>query len=535
MNNYNYQSILARLSGIFDLRRRSGKLSTCISVCCAISLIVTIIFNVLTTQRIAEQEAIAAAEEEAYQQLLAQAALSVQLSPIGKMGTIVVEEAFLRTEPDLDSESPVSVRAGESYKILSERSGWYLIKYSQEQSLYIYSDYICAEGLEPVLDPVPEPVGINDMPIGDQLYEICKEYGAVGCGVAIIKDGQVAYTYNYGYQNKALRSKVTPDTKFRCAQLSQLASAMAFMSLEGVGRISLEDEMFLTMGYSFINPYYPGEQITPLHLMTHTSGLRDEKLVYNGSWENASLQTLMGRRSCYYDYTPGKVYSYSTSGFGVLGAVVEKVTDLTFTNYTDLMFNNIGIDASYEGARINDLDTIADCYRSGDGLVYSKQKIIKSRTVVPPGEGYITANGGLIISAKDYAKLVTILLNDGMYAGQQVLTAAAAEKISTVWFENDEIKQGLAVQYKENMYDGHDLFFITGNSEGILSLICYDTEAKCGAVIISSGAISYQDEHGVYSLCADITELAFSTLIPHTTPADTASDQTSAATTNSAA
>lgn len=506
----------------FSPKTHTGRAYISLALCLVISIAVAAVFYVPPAERPVNMIKDVVSDS---------GAATVQISPVGKVGAVRVGYTYLRESPMIDSPLIATAEKGQEYKVLSEQGDWYLIDLTDTQcsivtqgdvaSAYIYGDYLKIDELEPEpLQSLPDPVDISDTKVGEALDELCQTNGAMGVGVAVIKNGQVAYTYEYGYMNKARRAEVVPDTKFRSASISKVITMMAAMSLEQKGMLGLESEITDYIGYPFRNPYFPGETLTTRHLLTHTGGLRDEEIVYNGSQENASLRTLMSQTRNFFQYIPGKTYSYSNSGFGVIGAIIEKITDLSYSDYTDsLFFDPLGMDASFSGASIKNTDLVADCYMASQGIRRTREQVLKTYKRRAPGEMYFIAHGNLIISAKDYASLITILINDGVYAGREFFTQDAIDKIHKVWFTDDEVNQCLALKYMENMYCGHNLYYHTGNAYGVLNFVCYDKEQKSGVVVMTSGAISYRDEYNVYSACSSIVKEAYSSLIDVAQPA----------------
>ncbi|MBO7942273.1 beta-lactamase family protein, partial [Streptomyces sp. S9] len=92
-----------------------------------------------------------------------------------------------------------------------------------------------------------------------------------GCGMAVFRDGAVAFHKGYGQANLELGVPIGADTVFDIGSTSKQFTAAAVLLLERDGKLSLDDD---------VRKYVPelpdyGQTITLRHLLQHTSGLRD--------------------------------------------------------------------------------------------------------------------------------------------------------------------------------------------------------------------------------------------------------------------
>ncbi|HSL93934.1 MAG TPA: serine hydrolase domain-containing protein, partial [Bacillota bacterium] len=96
--------------------------------------------------------------------------------------------------------------------------------------------------------------------------------GSPGAAVAVIKDGQVAFTKGYGLAQLEYEVAITPDTIFHIASISKQFTCFAVCILKHQGLLSYDDDIRRYL------PYVPdfGDTITIRHLMHHVSGLRDQ-------------------------------------------------------------------------------------------------------------------------------------------------------------------------------------------------------------------------------------------------------------------
>ncbi|HAS46407.1 MAG TPA: penicillin-binding protein [Microscillaceae bacterium] len=180
----------------------------------------------------------------------------------------------------------------------------------------------------------------------DKLFERWNKPNSPGVAIAVLQNGKVAYTQGYGKANLEYDIPITPKTVFHAASLSKQFTAFAILLLEKRGKLSLNDP---------ISKYFPklpgyGKKITLKHLLTHTSGLRDQwRLLQLAGWRlddvitKAHVLDLIHRQQAL-DFEPGSKFSYSNSGFTLLAEIVEKASGKTFAEFTKVeIFEPLGM------------------------------------------------------------------------------------------------------------------------------------------------------------------------------------------------
>ena len=417
------------------------------------------------------------------------------------------------SEPNFKKKVQNTVTKGQKFEVLETSGNFYRIEYLQNRFGWIDKYFVEKEGQEEpkVIDPHhPEELKGKT---ATELKKICQDYSAMGVGVAVIKDGKVSYTYSYGYANKSQRKKINADTKFRPASLSKIISTLSTMTLVDAGRIDLDRNVEDYFGYRFRNPLFPEAEITPRMLLNHSSSLADEYIIYTGSNAGTRLKDLVVDLKSYNNQKPGKEFSYSNSGFGIVGSLDEVVTNMHYIYFTDsVLFDRLGLDAAFGGQSLNDKNNVAECYKVGK-VARSRGVLVKDRLIRAPGDTYILAQGSLLISPKDYAKLITIFINDGMYGNIRVLSKEAVKEVEKEYLKDDKFRYCLGFKKSTNYVPGHDMYYHGGNAYGVYASVCYDEKQKSGCVVMTSGAWGTFDDNHFYTVCQKITQQCYADLI----------------------
>lgn len=139
-----------------------------------------------------------------------------------------------------------------------------------------------------------------------------------------------------------------PDTYFRVASITKIATAVLIMHLSDRGLLSLDAPVSSCLPLDPLPDELSG--VTLRHLLSHTSGLMDPPTLEKDLESGRTIPEVVSgtRRSL-----PGDSFRYSNLGYGIIGCVIEAVTgrplDLVFN---DELFSPLGMDATLSGCTL---------------------------------------------------------------------------------------------------------------------------------------------------------------------------------------
>ena len=173
-----------------------------------------------------------------------------------------------------------------------------------------------------------------------------------GAAVIVVRDGQVLLRKGYGMANLELGVPAAPETVFRLGSLTKQFTAVAILMLVEQGRVSLNDSI---TKYVLDYPTH-GHTITIQHLLAHTSGIPSYPEM--PSWPGVSRSDLAPNEliALFKDepllFAPGERWSYSDSGYVLLGAVIEKASGMSYAEFVQQrIFTPLGMaHSSYDTA-----------------------------------------------------------------------------------------------------------------------------------------------------------------------------------------
>lgn len=150
--------------------------------------------------------------------------------------------------------------------------------------------------------------------------------------VLVARGGQVILSRGYGMASVEHEVPNTPQTKFRIGSLTKQFTAMSVMMLQERGRLSVEDSICKYL------PQCPEkfQPITIRHLLTHTSGIPNFSYSPNRV-EQVSTSPLARHMeqlgNAPLEFKPGERFSYSNSGYVLLGHIIEKASGVPYEQF----------------------------------------------------------------------------------------------------------------------------------------------------------------------------------------------------------
>ncbi len=153
----------------------------------------------------------------------------------------------------------------------------------------------------------------------------------------IARNGKVLLEKGWGKADRAAGKPVTPATQFRLASVNKMFTSVAILQLVEAGKLSLDD----TVGKHFSD--YPNSEVaravTVRELLSHTSGLPDIEFSDTPNYK-ATRDALRTHEDYVQRYAPriltfkpGSKFEYVSYDFVLLGALIEKISGMSYYEY----------------------------------------------------------------------------------------------------------------------------------------------------------------------------------------------------------
>lgn len=246
-----------------------------------------------------------------------------------------------------------------------------------------------------------------------------------GATIIVTRNGNTIFRKAYGMADLERNISLQPDMVFRLGSLTKQFTAVAVMMLADEGKLAVTDEITRFL------PEYPthGKKITIENLLTHTSGIKNytemAKFADNRSADMTHQQMIDLFKDEPLEFEPGDRFSYSNSGYFLLGAIIEQVSKMSYSSFTArYIFEPLGMTrTAYEGYERTDAKRVEG---------YSGKNRVLPISMTRP-----YAAGALISTVDDLA------IWDAAISSKKLLRPESWEQVFTA----HKLKSGAATNY----------------------------------------------------------------------------------------
>jgi len=223
----------------------------------------------------------------------------------------------------------------------------------------------------------------------DELVEIEREKQKVpGVGVAIVRGGEPLKLQGYGLANVEHRVPVSPETIFQSGSVGKQFTAVAVMLQVEAGTLALDDPI----ARFFTGAPAAWKRITVRHLLTHTSGIADygdKSVDYRKDYSDDEFARVAFGLAL--EFPPGSRYSYSNTGYALLGFIVNKAAGRF---YGDVLAERVFAPLGMTTARVMSESAIvpnrAAGYRLVDGALQNQEWVSPQLNTMADGSLYLS-------------------------------------------------------------------------------------------------------------------------------------------------
>jgi len=337
--------------------------------------------------------------------------------------------------------------------------------------------------------------------------------GAVGL---VLRDGKVVYERAVGYADKESGRRMSTDAMFRIASQTKALTSIAIMMLLEEGKVALDDRVSRFIpAYARTTVMVNGEvvpakrRITIRDLLTHTAGisygtdsavamLYQEKGLgpaagwgwYTADKDEPVCSTMERLASLPFVRQPGEawVYGYNTD---ILGCVVEKASGITLEEFIRTRITApLRMNDTYFFVPPAQRDRLVAVYASD-----SANRIARAPNGAK-GQGHyvegprrsFSGGAGLVSTARDYARLLQMLLNGGELDGVRILSPQTVALMTTnqtgTLYSADGEGFGLGFSILQRLGADNSLFSVGSFGWGGAYGSQYRVDPKQGIVLV---------------------------------------------------
>jgi CubicO group peptidase (beta-lactamase class C family) len=358
-------------------------------------------------------------------------------------------------------------------------------------------------------------------PLGKQIDEIfsrATSSSEPGLAVLVRQRGKPVFERGYGARDLGLKAPIDAHTNFRLASFTKQFTAMAIMLLAHDGKLRYDETL------TEIFPGFPayGRSISVRNLLNHTSGLPDyEDLMdtlekakgprwtpVNQIQDDEVLELL--KKENIGKFAPGTSWSYSNSGYVVLGAIVAKLSGKTYRDFLrERIFAPLKMDRTVVFQRgKNEVENRALGHSKDNAALKETDQSSTSATL---------GDGGIYSNLEDLAKWDDALRNHTLLSEKEFQPALIPVRLNEGsephWpkeANDDNLHPGKPVAYGFGWfldpYQGRRRMWHTGSTTGFRTVIERFTGGEGLTVVILCNRTDLEPE----KLALQVADLFFS-------------------------
>jgi serine beta-lactamase-like protein LACTB len=304
----------------------------------------------------------------------------------------------------------------------------------------------------------------------DSIQKYLEKRPAPGIAVTVSVNGEKVWSQGFGHADLEQDVHIDPaKTKFRIGSISKSLTAAGLAKLYEQNKIILDSSIY------FYLPNYPKKEFRPTvrQVAGHIAGVRHYK---GNEWLSSTYYpTVTEGLAMFQDdsliFRPGEKYQYSSHGFNLLSATMEKAAGEQFLPFMQReVFDALNLKNTKADIVDSLIEFRARLYEEKDG------KLINAPFV---DNSYKWAGGGFISTSEDINTFGNALLRNDFLKSETI----------TYFITPQKLNDGSATQYGMGFFNGKDsqgipYFGHSGGSVGGSSNMVIYPEQKIVVVII---------------------------------------------------
>jgi CubicO group peptidase (beta-lactamase class C family) len=324
-----------------------------------------------------------------------------------------------------------------------------------------------------------------------------------GVAVAIVRDGNPAWSKGFGVKKAGEKDTVDSATLFGAASLSKPVFSYAILRMRDEKLIDVDRPLWQYLPNPDLPDVEYSKLVTARHVMSHSSGLQNWR--FNGD------------QKLEFAFKPGASFRYSGEGFFYLQRVAEHITGRGFEDFMqERVLKPLGMVGStylwkdgieqrvawghnsqmvpspiFNATQGKRMIEIAGQWKKPvetwnyDDVVKAQALINKDR---PPLPNFLLPNtaGSLVTSVDEYGKFMIRLMDRTGRDALDISDSGRKEMLTTQTPINSAVSWGLGVGLEKA--DGRTLFWHWGDNGTYKDFMMGDPATRSGIVVFTNGS-----------------------------------------------
>ena len=313
--------------------------------------------------------------------------------------------------------------------------------------------------------------------------DIRQKHNVPAVGLVVIKQGKLEWQGSLGVVDIESKKIADENTIYRVGSITKAFTALGLLKLQEQGKLKLNDNLvdYVSSDY-FQNPWEDESPVTIEQLLEHTAGFTDIGTAEFAHQDPRSISLQDGlsfnRQHHLVQWEPGLHSSYSNLDIGLAGAVIEKISGVS---YDDFLKNEVLIPLNMNNSSTlltpQVATNLAKGYdSSGEGEIEYWHLLLRPF-------------GALNSSPKEMANFLQMLINRGRFNNLPYLTNASIkrmEKPDTTLAAKAGLLFGYGLANYSSEHGGFIFHGHGGTASGYKARFDYLLENKSGYVVMTS-------------------------------------------------
>ena len=320
--------------------------------------------------------------------------------------------------------------------------------------------------------------------LADSLFQIgLNDKMIPGGAISVVSNNRILFAKGYGYSDWNNKIPVSgKKTLFQMGSIGKILTAMSVLRLAEQGRLDMDNDI-----RDYWDDFSLDENFQSLinlkQLLTHSAGFDDRVIGYavKTKEEIKPLKRHLEERMPRRFQEAGSSISYSNYSYALAGLIVENIPGMSFTAFVERNFlSRLGMENSTYDLPDDDLKPSG----YATGYLIGKGEFVEQ----PPFYTHTKPAGGLHSSASEMTRLMMMLLNEGVFQGNQLLQKESIEMMFRRQFSNHPELPGYSLGFEEQLFNGYPAVAKGGGTLGFVSAMLLFPDHSLGVFITTNVA-----------------------------------------------
>ncbi|MFC1898091.1 serine hydrolase [Candidatus Cloacimonadota bacterium] len=305
-----------------------------------------------------------------------------------------------------------------------------------------------------------------------EIVEAEAQYAYFSGTVIIAENDKIIYRNTFGLANRDFQIPNSFETRYNIGSITKTFTALAIMQLIEAGKLKTTDTL---ADYLPDCPIPEKNDITIHHLLTHSSGLYDyanDEVIF----ETLQIREIEEFIPFVYGqgllFQPGEDLSYSSGGYILLGAIIEKISGLKYSDYLE---QNIFKPASMYNSALLYAEDVSPNKAEGYKQL-NKEKFENRKLLDFPG----SSAGGIYTTAADLLKYFQALVDTKLLSNENI------NLMLTPNMKQDQKSEIPAYGWWITYINNQKAIFHTGGTPGFSSSLYHFPDQNYTAIVLSN-------------------------------------------------